>query len=107
MQVYQWARGSSVGIGTRYGLDGQGIDSWSGDISRTCPDVVLGPTQLPVQWVPCHSPGVKRPGRGVDHRTPPSVEVEERVDLYLYSSLRTFVACARMNVTVKLLFFDR
>jgi len=30
-------------------------------------------------------PGVKRPGRGVDHPSPPSAEVKERVQLYLYS----------------------
>jgi hypothetical protein len=30
-------------------------------------------------------PGVKRPGRGVDHLTPSSAEVKERVELYLYS----------------------
>jgi len=29
--------------------------------------------------------GVKRPGRGVDHPPPSSAEVEERVQLYLYS----------------------
>ena len=29
-------------------------------------------------------PGVKRPGRGVDH--PPRAEVKERVELYLYSA---------------------
>jgi hypothetical protein len=31
------------------------------------------------------SPGVKRPGRGVDHTPPSSAEVKERVGLYLYS----------------------
>jgi len=31
-------------------------------------------------------PGVKRTGRGVDHLPPYSVEVKERVELYLYSS---------------------
>jgi len=31
--------------------------------------------------------GVKRPGRGVDHRPPSSVEGKQRVQLYLYSSL--------------------
>jgi len=31
------------------------------------------------------SPGVKQPGRGVDHLPPPSAEVKERVDLYLFS----------------------
>jgi len=30
-------------------------------------------------------PGVKRPGRGVDHPPPSSAEVNERVVLYLYS----------------------
>ena len=30
-------------------------------------------------------PGVKRPGRGVDHPPPPSTEVKKRVELYLYS----------------------
>jgi hypothetical protein len=31
-------------------------------------------TQPPVQWIP--GPGVKRPGRGVDHPPPLSTEVE-------------------------------
>ena len=30
-------------------------------------------------------PGVKRPGRGVDHPAPSSAGVKERVELYLYS----------------------
>jgi hypothetical protein len=30
-------------------------------------------------------PGIKRPGRGVDHPPASSVEVKERVELYLYS----------------------
>jgi hypothetical protein len=78
-------RDSSVGIATRYGLDGPGIESrWRRDFtypSRT----VLGPTHPLVQWVPRFSPGVKRPGRGVDHAPPPSAEFKERVELYLYS----------------------
>ena len=31
-------------------------------------------------------PQVKRPGRGVDHPPPSSVKVNERTELYLYSS---------------------
>ena len=33
------------------------------------------------------SPGVKRPGRAVDHPPPSSAEVKERVELYLYAPL--------------------
>jgi hypothetical protein len=37
---------------------------------------VLGPTQFPSQEVPgALSPGVKRPGRKVDHSLPTSAEV--------------------------------
>jgi len=45
----------------------------------------LGPTQPSMQWVPGSFPGVKRPGRGVDHLSPSSAEVKERIGLYLYS----------------------
>ena len=42
----------------------------------------LGPT---LQWVPGLFPGVKRPGRGVNHPPPYSAEVKARVELYHYS----------------------
>ena len=40
-------RDDSVGIATRYGLDGPGIESrWGRDIFRTCPDRPSGPSSL-------------------------------------------------------------
>jgi len=33
-------------------------------------------------------PGVKRPGRGVDHPPPSIADVKEKVELYIYSPLR-------------------
>ena len=45
-------RDSSVGIATRYGLDGLGIVSrWGRDFPHPSRPA-LGPTQPPVQWVP-------------------------------------------------------
>ena len=78
-------RDSSVGIATRYGLDGLGIESrWGRDFPHPSRPT-LGPTQPPVQWVPGLSRGVKRPGRGVDHPPPSSADVEGRVELYICS----------------------
>ena len=68
-------RDSSVGIATLYGLHSPGIESrWHQDFPHQSRPA-LGPTQPPVQWVP----GVKRPGRGVDHPTLSRAEVKERV----------------------------
>ena len=78
-------RDSSVGIATCYGLDGPGIEfPWGARFSA------------PVQTLPAanlasyimgtgSSPGVERPGRGVEHPPPSSAKVKERVELYLYS----------------------
>jgi len=82
-------RDSSVGIATRYGSGGPGIEShWRRDFPQPS-GPALGPTQLPVQWVPSLSPGVKRPGRGVNHPHPSSANVKERLELYLYSPFRS------------------
>jgi len=78
-------RDISVGTATRYGLDGPGIESrWGGEIFRTCPDRPCDPHRLLTIGTGSFT-GVKRPGHGVDHTTPCSAEVKERVVLYLYS----------------------
>jgi hypothetical protein len=60
---------SIVGIATCYGLDGPGIESrWGGgEIFRTRPDRPWGPTSHLYNGYRVFFPGVKRPGRGVDH----------------------------------------
>jgi hypothetical protein len=46
----------------------------------------LGPTQLPIQWVPgVLSLGIKRPGREAEHSPPSIAGVKECVELYLHS----------------------
>jgi hypothetical protein len=75
--------GSSVGIATRYGLDGLGIESlWGRDFPQTSRPA-LGPTQPPIEWVLGLFRWLKRPGRGVDHPPPSSADFKERVELYL------------------------
>jgi hypothetical protein len=78
-------RDSSVGIAIRYGLYGRGIESlWGRDFPRP---VQTGPAAHPTSYTMGTGsfPGVKRPGRGLDHPPRSSAEVKERVELYLYS----------------------
>ena len=74
-------RDSAVGIATRYGLDGPGIESlWGARFSAPWGPIVLlcNGKRFSFQFT-------KRPGRGVDHPPQPRAEVKERVELYLYS----------------------
>ena len=79
-------RDSSVGIATRYGPDGPGIETRVG--ARFSAPVQTGPGAHSASYTMGTGslPGVKRPGRGVDHPPPSRAEVKERVELYVYSS---------------------
>ena len=80
-------RYSSVGIATRYGHDGPGIEpQWRRAFLHPS-KLAMGPTQYTMGTA--SFPGVKRPGRGVDHPPSSSAGVKERVDLYLCSSSGT------------------
>ena len=88
--------GSSVGIASRYGLDGPGIESQCG--VRFPAPVQTSPVAQPASYTMgtgTLSPGVKRPGRGVVRPPSSSDEVEGRVEL----SLWVFVDCSRVNLT--------
>jgi len=80
-------RDSSVDIATGYGLDDPGIESrWK----RAFPHPsrpALGAHPASYTMGTGYFPWVKRPGRGVDHLTPSSAEVKERIEIYLYSPL--------------------
>ena len=83
--MFLTGRDSSVGIATRYGLGGLGIESRWG--ARFSAPVQPGPGAHPASYTVGTRPflGVNRPGRGVDHPPPSSAEVKERVELYHYS----------------------
>ena len=68
-----------VGIATGYGLDGPGIES-------KCRSRFFAPVQGRFYTMDTECfPGVKRPGRAVDHPLPSTAEVEGRVELYICS----------------------
>jgi hypothetical protein len=65
-------QGNTVGVATRYGLDGPGIEFWWGARFVYLSRPAIGPTQLPVQWVSGLFSGGQVAGGGVDH--PPSLK---------------------------------
>jgi hypothetical protein len=67
LPVPEWGPDSSVGIAACYGLEGPGIESrWGARFSAPVP---TGPGAHPASCTMGTGffPGVKRPGRGVDH----------------------------------------
>ena len=80
-----WDRDSAVGIATRYGLDGPGIESrWGARFSAPVQtDSEAHPASYTMRTE--SFPGVKQPGRGLDHARSFSAKVKERIELYLYS----------------------
>jgi hypothetical protein len=75
-------RDSAVGIASRCGLDGSGIESRWGERFSALVQTVLGAYRASYTMRTGSFPGVKRPGRGVDHSPPTSAEVKERVKLF-------------------------
>jgi hypothetical protein len=67
-----------------------GSNPGRGEIFHTCPD---GPGAHPASCTMGAGSflGVKWPGRGASHPTPPSTKANERVELYLYSPLGLMV----------------
>ena len=57
-----------------------GSNSGGGDIFRTGPDRPWGPPSLLYNGYRFFFPGVKRPGRDVDHTSPYRADVKERVE---------------------------
>jgi hypothetical protein len=74
--------GYSLSVETLYRLDGPGFGAQRGWELLPRP---WGPPSLLYNEYRVSFPGVKQPGRGVNHQLPSSAEVKERVELYLYS----------------------
>ena len=102
---YARDRDSSVGIATRYGLDGPGIESrWA---ARFSAPVQTGPGAHPASCTKGTGsfPGVKPPGRGADHPPPSKRRGHERVRAIALLTLWAFVACYRENLYLYLYTF--
>ena len=85
--IHQTGQDSSIGIATRYVLDGPRIESRWG--ARFSASVQTGPGTHPASYTMYNGyrvfPGGKQAGYGIDHPPPSSAEVKERGELHLYS----------------------
>ena len=84
-------RDGSVGIATRYVLEGLGMESHWGGARFSAPAQTF-PGAHPASF-----PGVNRPGRTVNDPSPSSTEFKETVKLYLYPPTLAFMACCRAD----------
>ena len=75
------SRDISVDIETLYLFEFRGSNPERGDIFRTRPELSWDPPSLLHNWYLVLFPGVKRPGRGVNHFLSSSDEFKERVEL--------------------------
>ena len=83
--VHYVGRNNSVGIATHYGLYVPGIEPRCCQFFCTRPHRPSGPSSLLYSWYRVSFPGVKRPGRGVDHTPPPPSSAEfNKKDRYTY-----------------------
>jgi len=57
----------------------QGLNPGGDEVSRTLPDWQWGPHSHLFCMGAGSSPGVKRPGRSINHPLPPRTKVKERV----------------------------
>ena len=88
-------RGSSVGIETRYGLITPGIESqWGANFLHPSRTTRGSPTLL-FSGHQVSFPGVKRPGRAVNHPPTSNVEVKERARVVLLRHLWSYM----LNIT--------
>jgi hypothetical protein len=90
--IYIWSRNISVGIATRYELEGPGIESRWGEIFRTYPDRLRDPPSLLYNGYRVFPVG--KGGRGVMLTTQPLLVPRlRRVELYLHSLYGSSWAC--------------
>jgi len=87
-------RDTSVGIQTRYWLDGPGIESRWRRIFPHQSRLSLGSIESPMYYGYRVFPGGKAAGVWRRPPTPSSAEVKERIELYLFCA---FVACSRVR----------
>jgi len=93
---------SSIGIATRYGLDGSGIESqWGWDFPHSS-SPALGPCSLLYNGYGVF-PGGTWAGEWSWIPTPSSTEVKETVELYLYSLPGAYVSSYSVKCTLPLL----